>query len=480
MAEKMLTRLNALDERLGRYSLPLGELLALLLSGALAVYNVSSGPLHNLNDIGTWSSRALFIAMTACVHAAVLLLCAWLYRGRFSRLALRQMILTAGMYIMLIAINQKTYAYVKGIQPLVRAMDTQGLAAMAGYETNLSAPAMTLLYLVTRGPVYDMYLVKLLCIGCVLALSVLAAWAADRAGFGLRTEALMTLCAILPQAFMNAACSAQMETAGVCLLGISLALMYAARPRPMAALLCYGAACALCGACLYALPVYGVCLCSGKVKGKHFGAAALVLLTLCLPAVFAGVPAGEVLSSLLRANLGTPAYASGAPNVMSFIARPVMEQTPEYASMLRHLPELDALANAQQDYTPDHYVWIARGFTLAALAMYMGVAALLLKKRDGDTLRSAMALALAGLLACPGVSSGAWLALDLMCLWAIVSRRDLRLPACMALFATAGASCYPMTEETMLPMAAAAGLCLLALCCLLGVFDVHGEEDAQG
>ena len=480
MMVKLLSLLDRLDRMMTRWRLALGVLFALVLSAALAVYNVSGGPLRNLNDIGGWSNRALFIAMTAAVHAAVLCLCVLLYRGRFSRLALRELILTVGMYIMLIAINQKTYAYVKGIQPIVRAMDEGGLAAAAGFETNLSMPAAALLYLVTRGPVYDMYLVKLLCIGCMLALCVLLAWAADRAEMGIRTEVLLTLAVILPQGFMNAACSAQLEVAGVCLLAVSLALAASQKKRTMLSALCFGAACALCGACLYALPVYMVLFRERKQRVCSAGIAAAAVLALCLPALIGGVSLGETGASLVRTNLGTPAYASGAPNIMSLIARPVMEETPQYAPLLRHLPELDASANAQQDYTPSHYVWIARGFTLAGLAMYMGVCALIARDKKLHGFEGVLALTLSALLVCPGVGSGAWLTADLLCLWAVLARPKLRLPACMVLFATAGASCYPMTEETMLPMAAAAVLCLLALCLLLGVSPMNREEEAHG
>jgi len=478
MMAKLLSGFDRLDQKMTGWRMVLGMLFALLLSGALAVYNVSGGPLKNLNDIGGWSNRALFIGLTAAVHAAVLCLCVLFHRGRFSRLALRELILTAGMYIMLIAINQKTYAYVRGIQPIVRAMDEGGLAAAAGFETNLSMPAITLLYLVTRGPVYDMYLVKLLCIGCLLVLCVLLMWAADRSGLGIRAEVMLTMAVILPQGFMNAACSAQIEIAGLCLLAVSLAL--AANEKPLASALCFGAACAICGACPYALPVYAALLKEKKLCMQCFGAAAAAALVLCVPALLAGVPFGTTGASLLRANLGTPAYACGAPNIMSLIARPVMEETPQYASLLRHLPELDAVANAQQDYTPSHYVWIARGFTLAGLAMYMGVCALVARDKKLHGFDGGLALVLAALLACPGVSSGAWLAADLLCLWAVLARPKLRLPACMVLFATAGASCYPMTEETMLPMAVAAVLCLLALCLLLGVIPMNGEEQAHG
>ena len=172
-----------------RYCLPLGAVLAALLAGALALYNVSSGPLSNLNDIGGWSNRALFIAMTAAVHALVLMMQAAMCRKSFVRMALRQMILTVGLFIALLAINQKTYLFVEQVLPLVRQMDEIGLAAES--PLNLSALALTVLYGVTRGPVYDMYTLKLLCIGCFLALAVLAARAADRHGLGWRAEVLL-------------------------------------------------------------------------------------------------------------------------------------------------------------------------------------------------------------------------------------------------------------------------------------------------
>ena len=51
---------------------PLGAALAAALSLLLALYNVGGGPLGNLNDIGGWRNRALYIALTAAVQLFVL------------------------------------------------------------------------------------------------------------------------------------------------------------------------------------------------------------------------------------------------------------------------------------------------------------------------------------------------------------------------------------------------------------------------
>ena len=98
MKVRMILFLQAAGRFMDRYRVPLGALLAAVLAGLLAMYNVSSGPLHNLNDIGGWSNRALFILMSAVVHGAALLLCACMSRVSFPRAALRQVIMTAGFF----------------------------------------------------------------------------------------------------------------------------------------------------------------------------------------------------------------------------------------------------------------------------------------------------------------------------------------------------------------------------------------------
>ena len=91
-----------------------------------------------------------------------------------------------------------------------------------------------------------------------------------------------------------------------------------------------------------------------------------------------------------------------------------------------------------------------------------------------------MTLVLSALLACPNVTSGIWLAMDVLCLYAILAAPELRLPACMVLFATACSSCYPMTEEVMLPMVYAFVLCLTALCMLMGVMPMERTGREEG
>ncbi|MBE5798374.1 MAG: hypothetical protein E7321_00280 [Clostridiales bacterium] len=479
MMSKLLFHAGQAAERVDRFltkhRLVFSALLTLVLSGALALDNVSSGPLSNLNDIGGWNNRALFIAMSAFVHASMLMLCVLLSRVSFSRTALRQVILTAGLYIMLLAINQKTYIYVNVMQPLVRAMDT-GFGAGMQAQSFLSAPARLLVYSLTRGPVYDMYLLKLFAIGCYLLIALLMSRAADRAGLGIRVEVLLALCMILPQGFMNAACSALVEIAALALMGAALTLRFGCdKPKTVAASACYGAACALCGACLLALPA----MIDRKNWKREAGVIAGVMLALCVPAVLGGMPIGDAAGSLFGAVLGMPVYAGGAPGAANLIPRAVVEEMAQYAPILRHLPGIDTLTYAQEHYTQTHYAYVMRGFAWAGVAAYAGVWALISRWKEKPALHRAFVLTLCALIVCPGVTSGAWLAADMLCLYAILAAPGLRIPACLVLFATAAGSCYPMTEEVLLPMVYAFVLCLLALCMLLNVIPMGREEESH-
>lgn len=477
MIRKISLAFSWLHRLMTRHRVLLGGLLALGFAGLLAVYNVSSGPLSNLNDIGGWHNRALFIAMAAAVHAGMLLLCAVLSRCCFARVALRQVILTAGYYILLLAINQKTYAYVQVMLPAVRAMESGGFAAGLALDTGLSAFALAALRLLSATPVYPMYMMKLLAIASLLAAALLMMRAAEENGLGIRTEVLLALCVILPQGFMNAASSALIDVTAIALLMGAMALVSAGHARArMASAVVYGLACALSGVCLYALPVYVLAAGKHGCMKKALAAAAAALAATALPAVIGGAPVADVLASYLRVNFAAPAYASGSVGVFNLIPRALVTEIPQYAAALRHLPQLDYVTHDQQFYTQEHFVIATRGLMLAGLAAYAGVMALA-DRSDKPMLHRVLAVSLAALMVCPGATSGAWLLCDLLCLYAILAQPSLRLPACLVLFATAAGSCYPMTEEVLLPMVYAFVLALCALLMLLGVVPMGREEE---
>ena len=259
----------------------------------------------------------------------------------------------------------------------------------------------------------------------------------------------------------------------LCALALGALLLVAAltlldEKRPLGGMLLYGAAFALSGAALYALPLVALLGRRSGAKGRHAALAALVALAACLPAVLCGVPAGRAAGSLFTANFAVPEYAAGVPNLMSAFPRAAMEEMPEYA-LIRVFPEIDAVTNAPVVYTQAHFEMLMHGLTFAALAMFIGLCAWLKQEKTASALRRTLTLALGAMLLCPGAGMGAWLPLCMLCLAAILREPETRLPACMALFATAGGCCYPATGETLLRPVYAFALCAAALFMLLGV-----------
>lgn len=477
--EKIRIYAEKANALLTRRKLVFGAALAAALALVLALYNVSSGPLHNLNDIGGWGNRAAFIGLSAVVHMLALLLCTGLSRCCFARVALRQGILTAGYYILLLGINHKTYVFVNVMLPLIRAMQEGGMAAALEMNSGYSAAALGLLRLLGATPVYPLYMLKLCAIAALLVMVILTMRAAEKRGLGIRTEALLALCVILPQGFMNAACSALMDVMAMALLFSGFALLDSERNSlKVPALALMALACALSSVCLYALPVAAWMLNRRGDGMRLMLLVPAVMAALALPAVLGGAPVLSAAFSYFSGIFSAAPYAAGSPGLMSLVPRALVEEMPQYASFLRHFEALDTVTYAQPHYTHAHFEQMSAGFAMAGLALYMGTAMLSMRMRERKTaLSCAMIFVLGALMACPAATSGAWLALDMLCLYAIVAEPKLRLPACMTLFATMCASAYPMAEETMLPMIYAFALCLCALLMLLDVIPMNREEE---
>ena len=93
----------------------------------------------------------------------------------------------------------------------------------------------------------------------------------------------------------------------------------------------------------------------------------------------------------------------------------------------------------------------------------------------------AFALILSALILCPGVTNAAWIAAALAGVYAAFAQRNLRLPAFMVIFAASASAVYPMTEEVLLPMAAACALCLCALLMAMNILPTTLElEENEG
>ena len=191
--------------------------------------------------------------------------------------------------------------------------------------------------------------------------------------------------------------------------------------------------------------------------------------------MLAGQPVHEALLSPLRAVFGAPDYASGAPNLMNLFPRSAMEEMPEYfmLSQLEPLGMVDPIKNFSPYYTAEGFDAVMHGMALLGVAMTAIVWALTLRCKQMSGLSKAFALTLASMMACPGATAGAWVIVSVMAVLVIFCEPQLRIPACLVLFSTAGAAAYPVTGEILLPMIICLTLCAVALFWLLGMFDAN-------
>ena len=463
--------LRRADERLSRHAGVIGAALAVLIGAGFALRNVAGGPLYNLNDIGGWRSRFVFLLMAGAALGALELLCVRLRPASFWRMALRQALLAVAFSMSMLAVNQKTFFYTEQAQPVLRALQEGGLRAWSG-ESALSAPMQTLLMLLSRLPVYDMYTAKLLAVACFEALALLSVRAAEPSLPGLRAEALLLLSLILPQAFLSAACAAQPDMAALLALALALRLV---RRRPAAAAALFGLSVALCGVLLLAAPLFMPLLPEEAATGREARGKALLraaafalagFLLPMLPAVLSGVPAGAALASPFRALLGAPPYASGSPNLMALFPRAAAMEMPE-AFLLRRVPALDLVTNDSPFYTQRHFELLMRGLSFAGIAAFLGASAYLGRRLTGA--RRTLALSAAALFAAPGGSMALWTGCCLLCLRLMLTDREMRVPCAALLFATAAGCAYPVTGEILIRPAYTAMLTLAAILAASGV-----------
>ena len=379
---------------------------------------------------------------------------------------------------------------------MIRQMDSGGLSIIGTFDTNLSVPMLMLEYILTRGPIYDMYLAKLFVIACYELLCLCIAGIVGERHDGWSAEAVLCLSLILPQGFLSAACAAQMDVFAFLLAVLSWkAIMQGNRKVGYAV---FGIAASLCGVLWFCLPILeigdGGAGYIKTIRQDEDGPTAILTaekpsnrlrqicivpvaaVLCCLPAVIFGCPIGTALGSLFRCVSALPVAGAGVPSLVSYLPRALVEEMPQYA-FLRPIAELDTVTWAAENYTVHHFEILMHGLSFTNLAVYMGLMAYAVLKNEYGVHRWMTGLLIA-LMCMTSVNMGAWMLISILCIAGIVIEPDVRVPAVLLLFATAGGSVYPVAGEVMLSPALQNTLCLIALGMLLGLFDVHwiGEQ----
>ena len=96
-----------------------------------------------------------------------------------------------------------------------------------------------------------------------------------------------------------------------------------------------------------------------------------------------------------------------------------------------------------------------------------------------SAMKRAWILSVGAMVCCPGAGVGMWLPVSMLCLAAILTEPELRLPACIVLFAAAGGCCYPVTGETLVKPVYAFALCAAALMMAAGIIPLGAGKERE-
>lgn len=464
-------------ERFQAHSLLIGWLGAVLMTVAALASNLMGGPLYNLNDIHTWQNRMIFTGMATFMHFSLMAILVLDSHKDIGHLLVRELIVTVSLMILFLAMNQKTFAYNSQIQPIVRAMDTRALSAIPDFRSGHSVPALTLYYLLTRGPIYDMYLAKLFCMGCYELLCISAAHIArELPELAQRNrwlpECAMALALILPQGFLSAACAAQIEVAGILLAVLAFILLERGKKT---GLVLFGVGASICTGLWLLVPIAILYAEKWELKVSDILMPLAAALICCVPGAITG-SGWEAFFSLFACLKEIPIAGSGVPALVSFFPRAVLEEIPEYAN-LRALPELDLMTFAAENYKASHYEILMHGLSFACLAVYMGMTAYVIREKRKDKVTCILSLILIAFVCAPCLTMGAWQLVTVLCMFILVYIPELRIPGGVVLFVTAGGCGYPVTGEIMIKPVYIALLSLMAIGMLLGFWPGKGKKN---
>ena len=459
------------------HSLLTGVIAALLLTTFTLAWNLTGGPLYNLNDMHTWLNRMIFTGMATFMHFSLLMFLVLDSHRDIGHLLVRELLVTVSMLILFLAMNQKTFAYNYQVQPIVRAMDTRALSAIPDYKSGYSVPALTLYYLLTRGPIYDMYLAKLFCIGCYERLCISAAHIArELPELANRSkwlpECSMALALILPQGFLSAACAAQIEVAGVLLAVLAYILLERGNKI---GLVLFGVGASVCTVLWLVIPITALYYKKWNLRAVDILPPLVAAIACCIPGAIAG-SGWKAFLSLFACLNELPIAGSGVPCLVSFFPRAVPEEIPEYA-YLRALPELDLVTFAAENYKASHYAILMHGMAFACLAVYIGMTAYVLRERKNERITTVLLLVLTAFICVPCLTMGAWQLITVLCVFVVVYVPELRIPCAVILFITAGGCAYPVTGEVMIKPVYISLVSLVALGMLLGFWPGKGKKN---
>lgn len=296
--------------------------ISLTASGASCFITASSGLF-----LGSWD-WALILFLGAALFAAVY----WLtgaVRDDLTVMLLLALLLGAGMVIRAFCLNHVTADYNDFLQHWVERFRLLGVRAFAEKFADYNMPYLYFLYVISKIPINDLYLIKALSIVFDLLNVVMAVKLALH--FKLDVNRQMIVAGgvwLAPTMWLNSGFWGQCDS--IYAFFVLCALYFALKNRPSLSVAMAALAFSFKLQTIFFLPLYAVLMIAKRVRWRDAPVFPAVYFASILPAVLLGKPLGEILNVYSnqvelyddRLNLNSPsAYAllpAGAPHDVFF------------------------------------------------------------------------------------------------------------------------------------------------------------------
>lgn len=406
------------------------------LAAAFFLMNVNAGPLSQMDEIGGWGLRRLYLVLASGMLFVALASTAF-FRSTWGTYALRMMFLVLGAVMRFYAMDSYSPYFVENLSPVIKAL-SGGLAQGAAQGNAYTPLTLTLLYVLQKLPIFPMYLVKLLSIGGDLLLAQICCRGMEKYKGEIAGSVMLFFVLFCPSLFLGGAYGGTPDS--LPLVCAALALYFAWEKKGLLAGIAFGAGYALYPAMLMILPALG--LVAGKDAGRRMALAAPVSgVVLSIPALLLGMPFSKALAALTLRGRNPGYLFKNNASFYNFFAQPRMEDIPEY-HLLRHIEGIEA-GEMTELYTGATIPMLRTvGFIVFAV-VFCALCITLYRKRTQLQAHAVTVLALfalTGALLLPGGDAGGFLLADgCILLYAMNRRGGWRVA-----FLSLGASCIAM------------------------------------
>ncbi len=329
----------------------------LLLTGGmtLALFAVQAAMMHGLLEHAPGMQAAALSALFTLVYGAALGAFCWLEKPKGSTLLFTGAFMAVTMLARVSMLDFITADYNSFLSLWLSQFREGGFEMLAKNVGDYNLIYQYFLLLITRMPLHDLYLIKLISVAFDYALALVMMRAAGCFG-GERTKLpTLMLMLVYPTVLLDGACWGQCDSVYVFFIVLSLYML--ATDRPACSAIALSIAFAFKLQTIFVFPVVLLGLLHKKFNWRHALAFFAAYIVTMIPALLAGRPFMDALSVYANQSMGQyyDRLTYGAPTLYMFF--PMMDfSTGQTFKWMRYIPGIDSLgtnAYLHPDLFPD-------------------------------------------------------------------------------------------------------------------------------